>query len=348
MQARWAHVTPDAGRRTLGHHIATPVRHLKCGPGAVWPHRRTPMYYREQMSTPPRSHKPYTVYRAGDVPGPEGAAPPDGPDGALTPAAQRPAARRAGRGAATAAAGPGAAAAASSWPAHHHRHRRGRGDRRGRGGGWGPFGADAARSRPAAPSPRRPRPRRPPPPPRSRPPRARRRARPRPSPRRFSMTAGGDVIGGFGVSGVVASMGSSLFKSVAPSFEKSDFGFVNLESPLTTGGDAQGWKDVVIKGNPDWPRRWPRAASTSSPWPTITPATWATAACWTASSTARRTTSPSSAPARTSSRPWRARCWRPTTASEWPSSASPTYCRWGIRPPPRAQVSRRAARTSAP
>jgi poly-gamma-glutamate synthesis protein (capsule biosynthesis protein) len=65
------------------------------------------------------------------------------------------------------------------------------------------------------------------------------------------MTAGGDVIGGFGVSGVVAGMGSSLFKSVAPSFEKSDFGFVNLESPLTTDGDAQGWKDVVIKGNPD-------------------------------------------------------------------------------------------------
>jgi poly-gamma-glutamate capsule biosynthesis protein CapA/YwtB (metallophosphatase superfamily) len=55
---------------------------------------------------------------------------------------------------------------------------------------------------------------------------------------------------GFGVSSVVASMGSSLFKSIAPSFEKSDFGFVNLESPLTTGGDAQGWKDVVIKGNP--------------------------------------------------------------------------------------------------
>jgi poly-gamma-glutamate synthesis protein (capsule biosynthesis protein) len=67
----------------------------------------------------------------------------------------------------------------------------------------------------------------------------------------FSMTAGGDVIGGFGVSGVVASMGSRLFRGVAPSFEKSDFGFVNLESPLTTGGDAQGWKDVVIKGNPD-------------------------------------------------------------------------------------------------
>ena len=59
------------------------------------------------------------------------------------------------------------------------------------------------------------------------------------------------MIGGFGVSGVVASMGSGLFNSIAPTFEKSDFGFVNLESPLTTGGDAQGWKDVVIKGNPD-------------------------------------------------------------------------------------------------
>jgi poly-gamma-glutamate synthesis protein (capsule biosynthesis protein) len=67
----------------------------------------------------------------------------------------------------------------------------------------------------------------------------------------FSVTAGGDVIGGFGVSGAVASMGSDLFRSIAPTFEKSDFGFVNLESPLTTGGDAQGWKDVVIKGNPD-------------------------------------------------------------------------------------------------
>jgi hypothetical protein len=66
----------------------------------------------------------------------------------------------------------------------------------------------------------------------------------------FSVTAGGDTMSGFGVSSVVASMGSSLFKSIAPTFEKSDFGFVNLESPLTTGGDPQGWKDVVIKGNP--------------------------------------------------------------------------------------------------
>ncbi len=65
-----------------------------------------------------------------------------------------------------------------------------------------------------------------------------------------TVTAGGDVIGGFGVSGVVGSMGSGLFRSIAPFFKSSDFGFVNLESPLTYGGDPQGWKDVVIKGNP--------------------------------------------------------------------------------------------------
>jgi Bacterial capsule synthesis protein PGA_cap len=71
-----------------------------------------------------------------------------------------------------------------------------------------------------------------------------------PEPAAVTITSGGDVIGGFAVSGVVASMGSGLFESIAPYFEKSDFGFVNLESPLTSGGDAQGWKDVVIKGNP--------------------------------------------------------------------------------------------------
>ena len=65
-----------------------------------------------------------------------------------------------------------------------------------------------------------------------------------------TVTAGGDVIGGFGVSAVVGSMGSGLFRSVAPFFKAGDFGFVNLESPLTYGGDPQGWKDVIIKGNP--------------------------------------------------------------------------------------------------
>ena len=70
------------------------------------------------------------------------------------------------------------------------------------------------------------------------------------APAAVTVTAGGDVIGGFGVSAVVASMGSRLFRGIAPFFESSDFGFVNLESPLTYGGDPQGWKDVVIKGTP--------------------------------------------------------------------------------------------------
>jgi len=70
------------------------------------------------------------------------------------------------------------------------------------------------------------------------------------APAPVTVTAGGDVIGGFGVSGVVGSMGSGLFRGIAPFFASSDFGFVNLESPLTNGGDPQGWKDVVIKGNP--------------------------------------------------------------------------------------------------
>jgi poly-gamma-glutamate capsule biosynthesis protein CapA/YwtB (metallophosphatase superfamily) len=70
------------------------------------------------------------------------------------------------------------------------------------------------------------------------------------TPKSFTVTAGGDTMGGFAVSGVVGSIGSRLFKSIAPAFKACDYGFVNLESPLTRGGDPQGWKDVVIKGNP--------------------------------------------------------------------------------------------------
>ena len=69
-------------------------------------------------------------------------------------------------------------------------------------------------------------------------------------PSAVTVTGGGDVIGGFGVSAVVGRMGSGLFRGIAPFFKASDFGFVNLESPLTYNGDPQAWKDVVIKGNP--------------------------------------------------------------------------------------------------
>jgi len=187
------------------------------------------------MSTPPRHDRPYTVYRTGDAP-PAGGPPP--PQDGDRPPRDGGGRRRRGGGllflvivlALVVAAFAGVAAAA----------------------GWGPFGsgdkttdggapaatvaatpAPAASASAAEPS-----------------------TTPSPSPTpsaapTFSVTAGGDTMGGFGVSGVVAGMGSSLFKSIAPTFEKSDFGFVNLESPLTTGGDPQGWKDVVIKGNPD-------------------------------------------------------------------------------------------------
>jgi len=199
------------------------------------------VYYRAQMSPPADDPRPYTVYRSGDAPEAPGT--------------------------------PGSAGAPPSPP------RRRSGSRRRRGGrlllalllvvivvavaagvatatGWGPFSAEEPAATPvgeatssesgAAPSPD---------------PAAAAAgspsASPTPSPRptetappAVHVTGGGDVIGGFGVSSVVASMGSGLFKSVAPFFEKSDFGFVNLESPLTNGGDPQGWKDVVIKGNP--------------------------------------------------------------------------------------------------
>jgi poly-gamma-glutamate synthesis protein (capsule biosynthesis protein) len=189
------------------------------------------------MSTPSGHDKPYSLYRAGATPD-EGLA--DAPSGGGRPPRDRRDRGGGRRGGGFVlllivlgliiAVAAGVAAAA----------------------GWGPFGggneAAAEQASPAAtgvatadlisapsaePSPT---------------------ASPSPTPSAaptFSVTAGGDVIGGFGVSGVVASMGSDLFDSIAPTFEKSDFGFVNLESPLTTGGDPQGWKDVVIKGNPD-------------------------------------------------------------------------------------------------
>ena len=74
--------------------------------------------------------------------------------------------------------------------------------------------------------------------------------KPTTTPKSFTVTAGGDTMGGFAVSGVVARLGAGLFKSIAPAFKASEYGFVNLESPLTHSGDPQSWKDVVIKGNP--------------------------------------------------------------------------------------------------
>ena len=186
------------------------------------------------MSTPPRHDRPYTVYRAGDAPGGGSSGPPQG--GGRPPRDRRR--KRGGGGLLVLLIVLGLIVAAAAGVAAAT--------------GWGPFDGDKATADGAGPaasvaatpapsaSPLAPEPS---PTPSSSP-------TPTAAPT-FSVTAGGDTMSGFGVSGVVASMGSSLFKSIAPTFEKSDFGFVNLESPLTTAGDPQGWKDVVIKGNPD-------------------------------------------------------------------------------------------------
>ena len=198
------------------------------------------MYYVRLMSTPSGHDKPYTRYRAADTGGGAAQRTAGGSSGGRPPYDRHGDGRRRRRGggllllvivlALVAAAAAGVAAAA----------------------GWGPFGSkDKTTADAASPSATVPATQSPAASPSAA--EASPSATPSPTPSAapaFTVTAGGDTMGGFGVSGVVASMGSSLFKSIASTFEKSDFGFVNLESPLTTGGDPQGWKDVVIKGNP--------------------------------------------------------------------------------------------------
>lgn len=66
----------------------------------------------------------------------------------------------------------------------------------------------------------------------------------------MTVVGGGDVIGDRNIRNVLASAPASLLAGIAPTFEHSDFGFVNLETPLTYGGQPQTWKDVVFKGDP--------------------------------------------------------------------------------------------------
>lgn len=70
------------------------------------------------------------------------------------------------------------------------------------------------------------------------------------NPPAVTVVGGGDVIGDRNVRNVLAQYGSGLFRGIAPFFKKADFGFVNLETPLTHRGDPQSWKDVVFKGDP--------------------------------------------------------------------------------------------------
>jgi poly-gamma-glutamate capsule biosynthesis protein CapA/YwtB (metallophosphatase superfamily) len=72
-----------------------------------------------------------------------------------------------------------------------------------------------------------------------------------PAERGFTLTAGGDVLGDRSVRGVMDQYGPvGPLRKVAQYFTASDFGLVNLETPLTDGGSPQTWKDVVFKGDP--------------------------------------------------------------------------------------------------
>jgi poly-gamma-glutamate capsule biosynthesis protein CapA/YwtB (metallophosphatase superfamily) len=76
---------------------------------------------------------------------------------------------------------------------------------------------------------------------------------PTPSPTATSVTivAGGDVVGVRSISTILANQGGdAVFRGIKGVLKKADLALVNLETPLTRGGDAQTWKDVVFKGDP--------------------------------------------------------------------------------------------------
>jgi poly-gamma-glutamate synthesis protein (capsule biosynthesis protein) len=76
---------------------------------------------------------------------------------------------------------------------------------------------------------------------------------PTPSPTATSVTivAGGDVIGDRSIRTIISNQGGeAVFKGIAGILTKADLALVNLETPLTNGGDPQYWKDVVFKGDP--------------------------------------------------------------------------------------------------
>ena len=78
-------------------------------------------------------------------------------------------------------------------------------------------------------------------------------ALPTPTPKATSVTivAGGDVIGDRSIRTIIANEGAkAVFKGIAGILTKADLAFVNLETPLTSGGDPQTWKDVVFRGDP--------------------------------------------------------------------------------------------------
>jgi poly-gamma-glutamate synthesis protein (capsule biosynthesis protein) len=74
---------------------------------------------------------------------------------------------------------------------------------------------------------------------------------PKPTATSVKIVAGGDVIGDRSIRTIIANQGGeAVFKGIAGILTKADLALVNLETPLTSGGDPQYWKDVVFKGDP--------------------------------------------------------------------------------------------------
>jgi poly-gamma-glutamate capsule biosynthesis protein CapA/YwtB (metallophosphatase superfamily) len=74
---------------------------------------------------------------------------------------------------------------------------------------------------------------------------------PTPSATSVTIVAGGDVIGDRSTRTIIANQGgAAVFGGIKRALIDGDLTLVNLETPLTYGGDAQTWKDVVFKGDP--------------------------------------------------------------------------------------------------
>jgi poly-gamma-glutamate synthesis protein (capsule biosynthesis protein) len=62
---------------------------------------------------------------------------------------------------------------------------------------------------------------------------------------------GGDVMGASGVDSAIRAHGADyVMAGIKPTLQVADFAFFNLESPLSSLGSPQTWKDVYFRGNP--------------------------------------------------------------------------------------------------
>ncbi len=67
----------------------------------------------------------------------------------------------------------------------------------------------------------------------------------------FTITGGGDVAGDGIVNSYIRAHGAhALLNHIRPVLSATDLAFINLESPFSTKGWPQSWKDVVFRGDP--------------------------------------------------------------------------------------------------